>query len=171
MKKNIKQIFLISFLIPLLYSCWSYYDATGIEHTITAIDLTKGIAIAIKNPYPKEGSGPSYKGNKEWMDNITSGSQNSTSEELSKQFMFRYITAHKGWWVYGEGQHIFKDEATLEEWNLKFLNENMEELVALYLSVCEMEYFPMECNMIGHLQNDTLEVTDFEITYIQGCGE
>jgi len=25
--------------------------------------------------------------------------------------------------------------------------------------------------MIGHLQNDTLEVTDFEITYIQGCGE
>jgi len=47
----------------------------------------------------------------------------------------------------------------------------MEELVELYLAVCEMEYFPMECNMQGHLQNDTLEVTDFEITYIQGCGE
>ena len=76
-----------------------------------------------------------------------------------------------GWWVYGEGQHIFKDEETLGEWELTFPNENMEELVELYLAVCEMEYFPMECNMIGHLHNDTLEVTDFEITYIQGCGE
>ena len=37
------------------------------------------------------------------------------------------IQQYTGWWVYGEGQHIFKDEATLEEWNLKFLNENMEE--------------------------------------------
>ena len=57
------------------------------------------------------------------------------------------------------------------EWELTFPNENMQELVELYLAVCEMEYFPMECNMQGHLQNDTLEVTDFEITYIQGCGE
>ena len=78
---------------------------------------------------------------------------------------------YTGWWVYGEGQHIFKDETTLEEWNLEFPNENMEEIVALYLSVCEMEYFPMEWNVTGHLQNDTLPVTDFEITYIQGCGE
>ena len=78
---------------------------------------------------------------------------------------------YTGWWVYGEGQHIFKDEATLEEFDLVFPNENMEELVALYLSVCEMEYFPMECDMKGNVQNDTLEVTDFEITYIQGCGE
>ena len=78
---------------------------------------------------------------------------------------------YTGWWVYGEGQHIFKDEATLEEFDLVFPNENTEELVALYLSVCEMEYFPMECDMKGNVQNDTLEVTDFEITYIQGCGE
>jgi len=76
-----------------------------------------------------------------------------------------------GWWIYGEGQHIFKDEQTLGEWELTFPNENMQELVELYLAVCEMEYFPMECNMIGHLNNDTLKVTDFEITYIQGCGE
>ena len=172
MKKNIKQIFLISFLIPLLYSCWSYRDSSGMTQYVSAIDVASGIAIAIKDPYPKEGSLPSYKGNQlSVIKAPNSGSKNSTSEELSKQFMFRYITTYKGWWVYGEGQHIFKDEATLEEWNLKFLNENMEELVALYLSVCEMEYFPMECNMIGHLQNDTLEVTDFEITYIQGCGE
>ena len=78
---------------------------------------------------------------------------------------------YAGWWVYGEGQHIFKDEATLEEFDLIFLNENTEELVALYLSVCEMEYFPLECNIQGNLQNNTLEVVDFEITYIQGCGE
>jgi len=78
---------------------------------------------------------------------------------------------HVGWWIYGEGQHIFKDEQTLGEWELTFPNENMQELVELYLAVCEMEYFPMECNMIGHLNNDTLKVIDFEITYIQGCGE
>ncbi len=47
----------------------------------------------------------------------------------------------------------------------------MEELTQLYLSVCEMEYFPLECIMQGNLQNKKLEITDFEITYIQGCGE
>jgi len=76
-----------------------------------------------------------------------------------------------GWWVYGEGQHIFKDEQTLEEYDLTFPNENMEELVELYLSVCEMEYFPMECEMIGFLNGNILEVSNFEILYIQGCGE
>ena len=78
---------------------------------------------------------------------------------------------YTGWWVYGEGQHIFKDEESLGEWGLTFPNENMEELVELYLAVCEMEYFPMECIMQGNLQNDTLQVADFEITYIRGCGE
>ena len=78
---------------------------------------------------------------------------------------------YTGWWVYGEEQHIFKDEESLGEWELTFPNENMEELVELYLAVCEMEYFPMECIMQGNLQNDTLQVADFEITYIQGCGE
>jgi len=82
-----------------------------------------------------------------------------------------------GWWVCGEGQHIFKDEQTLEEYDMEFLNENMEELVELYLAVCEMEYFPMECKMTGHLKKElvekqtTLIVSDFEILYIQGCGE
>ena len=91
----------------------------------------------------------------------------TTKEQSKLEEPKQYI----GWWVYGEGQHIFKDEETLGEWELTFPNENMQELVELYLAVCEMEYFPMECNMQGHLQNDTLEVTDFEITYIQGCGE
>ena len=98
-------------------------------------------------------------------------------EKTPKESGIQIIAEHSdentytGWWVYGEGQHIFKDEATLEEFDLVFPNENMKELVALYLSVCEMEYFPMECDMKGNVQNDTLEVTDFEITYIQGCGE
>ena len=84
---------------------------------------------------------------------------------------------YKGWWVYGEGQHIFKDEETLEEYDLEFLNENMEELRALYLAVCKMEYFPMECAMTGRLKKDVLEkqntliVSEFNILYIQGCGE
>ena len=76
-----------------------------------------------------------------------------------------------GWWVYGEGQHIFKDELTLEEYDLVFPNENMEELVELYVSVCEMEYFPMECQMTGILSGSILSVQEFEILYIQGCGE
>jgi len=90
-----------------------------------------------------------------------------TKEQTKTEAPIQYV----GWWVYGEGQHIFKDEQTLGEWEITFPNENMQELVELYLAVCEMEYFPMECNMIGHLNNDTLKVTDFEITYIQGCGE
>lgn len=76
-----------------------------------------------------------------------------------------------GWWVYGEGQHIFKDEQTLEEYDLIFPNENMVELVELYISVCEMEYFPMECQMTGILIGSILSVQEFEILYIQGCGE
>ena len=76
-----------------------------------------------------------------------------------------------GWWVYGEGQHIFKDEQTLKEYDLIFPNENMVELVELYISVCEMEYFPMECQMTGILSGSILSVQEFEILYIQGCGE
>ena len=76
-----------------------------------------------------------------------------------------------GWWVYGEGQHIFKDELTLAEYDLTFPNENMEELVELYVSVCEMEYLPMECEMKGILIGSILSVQEFEILYIQGCGE
>ena len=76
-----------------------------------------------------------------------------------------------GWWVYGEGQHIFKDEQTLEEYDLVFPNENMLELVELYVSVCEMEYLPMECQMTGLLSGNILSVQAFEILYIQGCGE
>ena len=81
------------------------------------------------------------------------------------------VKTYLGWWVYGEGQHIFKDELTLAEYDLIFPNENMEELVELYVSVCEMEYFPMECQMTGILSVSTLSVQKFEILYVQGCGE
>ena len=81
------------------------------------------------------------------------------------------VNEHIGWWVYGEGQHIFKDEETLEEYDLVFPEENMEELVELYLSVCEMEYFPMECAMKGAVNEGIFYVVSFEILYIQGCGE
>ena len=85
--------------------------------------------------------------------------------------------AYTGWWVYGEDQHIFKDEESLEEWDLKFPNEDMEELVELYLAICEMEYFPMESKMIGHFKKELVKnqkilvVNNFEILYVQGCGE
>ena len=85
--------------------------------------------------------------------------------------------AYLGWWIYGEGQHLFKDEKTLQEWDLEFLNEDMKELEKLYLAVCEMEYFPMEFQITGYLrktnnsEKTTLIAQSFKILYIQGCGE
>ena len=84
---------------------------------------------------------------------------------------------YSGWWIYGENQHVFKDEESLEEWGLEFPNEDLEELKELYLAICEMEYFPMECEMTGSKKlNDlekqtTLIVQQFNILYIEGCGE
>ncbi len=49
--------------------------------------------------------------------------------------------------------------------------------MTLYLAVCEMEYFPMECSIstynqvAGVQKEDTLIVADFEILHIEGCGE
>ena len=89
----------------------------------------------------------------------------------TKEVISDTVKSYLGWWVYGEGQHIFKDELTLDEYDLVFPNENMVELVELYISVCEMEYFPMECQMSGILSGSILSVQEFEILYIQGCGE
>jgi hypothetical protein len=86
-------------------------------------------------------------------------------------------TTYKGWWIYGEGLHIFKDEQTLDEYYLEFVGEDIKELQALYLAMCEMEYYPMECAMTGYIKKNLLEnenilvVTDFEILYVQGCEE
>ena len=76
-----------------------------------------------------------------------------------------------GWWVYGEGYHSFMDEVNLQEYDLEFTNEDSLEIIELYMSVVEMEYFPMETNIIGHKENNTFYVNDFEITYIVGCDE
>ena len=82
-----------------------------------------------------------------------------------------------GWWVYGEGQHIFKDEESLEEFDLEFRNEDPQEIIELYLAICEMEYFPMECEIIAHRRKDifknqtTLIVSKLNILYVEGCGE
>jgi hypothetical protein len=93
----------------------------------------------------------------------------------TKEVISDTVKTYTGWWVYGEGQHIFKDEQTLDEYDLVFPNENMVELVELYISVCEMEYFPMECEMSGYMIYidglPFLQVQEFEILYIQGCGE
>ncbi len=105
----------------------------------------------------------SIKSNKEQKAEERDGFKMEVSELQLQQYT--------GWWIYGEGQHIFKDEATLEEYDLVFPNENMEELVELYLAVCEMEYFPMECEMTGSSNGIILTVQEFEILYIQGCGE
>ena len=76
-----------------------------------------------------------------------------------------------GWWVYGEGLHSFKDEKSLEEYNLQFLNEDSLELIELYLSIVEMEYFPMETNITGVRKDENFYVDNFEITYVIGCDE
>ena len=76
-----------------------------------------------------------------------------------------------GWWVYGEGHHSFMDEVNLQEYDLEFTNEDSLEIIELYMSVVEMEYFPMETNIIGYKENNTFYVDDFEITYIVGCDE
>ena len=78
---------------------------------------------------------------------------NITKDEVNKEIGMKVtventeLKTYKGWWIYGEGQHIFKDEESLDEYNLEFSHEDIEELSALYLAVCEMEYFPMECAM------------------------
>ncbi|MAJ90443.1 MAG: hypothetical protein CMD08_04115 [Flavobacteriales bacterium] len=100
--------------------------------------------------------------------NFSKSKNNIISESLRK-------TNYSGSWIYGEGMHIFKDDKSLEEYNIKFINEDMQEVQELYLAVCEMEYFPMECVMYGRIVSPVLSnqknllVDSFEILYIQGC--
>ena len=93
-----------------------------------------------------------------------------------------YVKSHenskyKGWWIYGDGEHIFKDEKTLKEYSLKFEKETLDDITNLYLDICEIEYFPMESVMTGYIGNgvnsskNVLVVSDFEILYVEGCGE
>tara|TARA_B100000963_G_scaffold203480_1_gene177224 strand:+ start:22181 stop:22561 length:381 start_codon:yes stop_codon:yes gene_type:complete len=87
------------------------------------------------------------------------------------------INSYQGWWIYGDGEHIFKDEKTLNEYTLIFEKENTDNMTSLYLDICEVEYFPMEFSLIGYIKGDVNEgqnilvVSDFEILYVEGCGE
>ena len=81
------------------------------------------------------------------------------------------LKEYKGWWIYGEGLHLFKDEKSLNEYIVKFPHEHPAEIIDLYLSVSEMEFYPLEIQIKGVVDNDTLVVDDFEILYIQGCDE
>ena len=166
-------------LLLLFSSCYvpntSYIDPeTGIRKDLMTTDimfgLADGIATAVDNPTSESNT------MKLQRNNIQSGISNVVIEydennDEAIKFMQKYSKTFTGWWVYGEGQHIFKDEATLEEYDLVFLNENMEELVEIYMAVCEMEYFPMECEMNGYSNGSKLMVQEFDILYIQGCGE
>ena len=106
------------------------------------------------------------------VDTIFDNKQDKSEIVIKTKILTKEYT---GWWIYGEGHHIFKDEESLEEWNLEFQNENMKELEELYISITNMEYFPMECKMIGEKETNVLTkeikllVSDFEILYIQGC--
>tara|TARA_B100000902_G_scaffold399064_1_gene468213 strand:+ start:3875 stop:4279 length:405 start_codon:yes stop_codon:yes gene_type:complete len=104
--------------------------------------------------------------------------QNISNPEATNdhyQEIFFNENEYIGWWIHGEYQNIFLDENTLEEWSIHFINEEEEEIKDLYLSICEMEYFPLETKMVGYFKNDTEEndktllVVDFQILYIQGC--
>ena len=82
------------------------------------------------------------------------------------------IEVFSGWWIYGEGQHIYKDSKSLNEFDLFFPNEDSLYIIDLYLSVTEMDYLPIETNFYAFINEDSLlQVDDFEITYIQGCDE
>lgn len=88
------------------------------------------------------------------------------------------INTYKGWWIYGDGEHLFKDEKTLTEYHLIFENENIEDIKNLYLDICEIEYFPVESIMTGYIGNNSIKsdqnvivVSDFEVLYLEGCGE
>tara|TARA_B100001029_G_C15010733_1_gene424072 strand:- start:534 stop:884 length:351 start_codon:yes stop_codon:yes gene_type:complete len=85
------------------------------------------------------------------------------------------LQTYTGWWVYGSGEHIFKDSITLEEWEIFFINEDKEDAEELYLEITQMEYFALECIIKGVLiqskENKIIEISSFEITHIEGCGE
>ena len=81
------------------------------------------------------------------------------------------LHTYTGWWIYGDGQHIFKNKDTLEELDMEFINEDVEEIKDLYLSICEMEYFPVDCEMRGFIKDRVLYIFSFEILYVEGCEE
>ena len=86
------------------------------------------------------------------------------------------IKKYVGWWIFGENMHLFKDSKNLEEYELFFLNETSEEITKFYLEIAEQEFLPIDIEIDGSLymnekKQKILEVSDFYITFIQGCDE
>ena len=86
------------------------------------------------------------------------------------------IKKYVGWWIFGENLHFFKDAENLEEYELFFLNETSEEITKFYLEIAEQEFLPIDIEIDGLLYTNEknqkiIEVSDFFITYVQGCDE
>ena len=175
---EISAIFIITLLLffPSCYvSNTSYVDPeTGITKDLMTTDLilglADGIATAIDNPTSESNAMKLQR--KKIQRGISSGvSEYNENNDEAIKFMQKYSKTFTGWWVYGEGYHSFMDEVNLQEYDLEFTNEDSLEIIELYMSVVEMEYFPMETNIFGYKENNTFYVNDFEITYIVGCDE
>tara|TARA_B100000900_G_C20482002_1_gene675856 strand:+ start:516 stop:953 length:438 start_codon:yes stop_codon:yes gene_type:complete len=145
MYKEQNKYAVILVLLLLNFSCWTYSD------------ISKEADKRTNNTFHEE--------------SINNFSSNEIKENDLEQHLENKFAPYSGWWIYGEGEHFFKDESSLKEWSLEFLNEDEQQLIELYLAICEMEFFPMESIMNGVLKNDTLLVESFEIIYVQGCGE
>jgi len=106
------------------------------------------------------------------IDNNSHLSSQNDANDKKKVLTKKYV----GWWVFGENMHLYKDSENLEEYELFFLNETIEEITKFYLEIAEQEFLPIDIEIDGCLYTNennqkTLEVSDFFITYIQGCDE
>ena len=107
--------------------------------------------------------------------NIDNNSYLSSQNDISDKKKVQ-INKYVGWWIFGENMHLFKDSKNLEEYELFFLNETSEEITKFYLEIAEQEFLPIDIEIDGFLYTNEkkqkiLEVSDFYITFIQGCDE
>ena len=107
--------------------------------------------------------------------NIDNNSYLSSQNDINDKKKVQ-IKKYVGWWIFGENTHLFKDSKNLEEYDLFFLNETSEEITKFYLEIAEQEFLPIDIEINGFLYTNEkkqkiLEVSDFYITFIQGCDE
>ena len=107
--------------------------------------------------------------------NIDNNSYLSSQNDINDKKKVQ-INKYVGWWIFGENMHLFKDSKNLEEYELFFLNETSEEITKFYLEIAEQEFLPIDIEIDGFLYTNEkkqkiLEVSDFYITFIQGCDE
>ena len=107
--------------------------------------------------------------------NIDNNSYLSSQNDINDKKKVQ-IKKYVGWWIFGENKHLFKDSKNLEEYELFFLNETSEEIAKFYLEIAEQEFLPIDIEIDGFLYTNEkkqkiLEVSDFYITFIQGCDE